>query len=198
MIAYVEGKLVHKEFAHVIIDTGGLAYEVRISLHTHNTLPGGEKCRLFTHLHIKEDAHTLFGFTGTDEKKLFLDLLSISGVGPNTALTVLSAMSPDEVRKAIVGEEVRTIQKVKGIGAKTAQRIILELKDKFRKEGVEGMTADNLSPVQHNLAKEEALTALVTLGFAKSAAEKTLDGIIKKASGTPTVEELIKLALKSA
>ncbi|MGB3182428.1 MAG: Holliday junction branch migration protein RuvA [Cyclobacteriaceae bacterium] len=198
MIAYVEGKLVHKEFAHVIIDTGGLAYEVRISLHTHNTLAPGEKCKLFTHLYIKEDAHTLFGFTGTDEKRLFLDLLGISGVGPNTALTVLSAMSPDEVRRAIVNEEVKTIQKVKGIGAKTAQRIILELKDKFRKDGIEGSATGNLSAVQHNFAREEALTALVTLGFAKSAAEKTLDGILKKASGTPTVEELIKLALKSA
>ncbi|MFA0962390.1 Holliday junction branch migration protein RuvA [Roseivirga sp. BDSF3-8] len=198
MIAYVEGKLVHKEFAHVVIDTGGLGYEVKISLNTYNSLPPGESCKLFTHLHIKEDAHTLFGFTAPDEKKLFLDLLGISGVGPNTALTVLSAMSPDEVRKAIVNEEVKTIQRVKGIGAKTAQRIILELKDKLRKDGVEATGGDNIGRVSNNLVREEALTALITLGFAKPAAEKTIDGILKKASGTPTVEELIKLALKSA
>lgn len=198
MIAYVEGKLVHKEPAHVLIETGGLAYEIRISLNTFDNIPAGDPCRLYTHLHIKEDAHTLFGFTDTNEKRLFLDLLGISGVGPNTALTVLSAMSPDEVRQAIVNEEVKTIQRVKGIGAKTAQRIILELKDKFKKDGVEGTGGNNISAISHNLAREEALTALVTLGFAKTAAEKTIDGILKKSTGTLSVEELIKLALKSA
>ncbi|MFN6946138.1 MAG: Holliday junction branch migration protein RuvA, partial [Cytophagaceae bacterium] len=129
MIAYVDGKLVHKEPAYVIIETNGLGYEIKISLQTYSSLQEGERCKLLTYFHVKEDAHTLYGFSSSLEKKVFMDLISISGVGPNTALTCLSSMSAPEIAQAISNEDVRTIQNIKGIGAKTAQRIILELKD---------------------------------------------------------------------
>jgi Holliday junction DNA helicase RuvA len=196
MIAYLDGRLAQKDPTFVIIDVGGVGYELRISLNTFGQLPEGERCRLYTHQHIKEDAHTLYGFATLAEKSAFLHLISISGVGPNTGLMILSSLTVQEVQQAIVREDVRTIQQVKGIGAKTAQRIILELRDKFRK----GLGADavTVSFGAHNTAREEALSALVTLGFAKNVAEKTLDTIIKREGATLTVEEMIKFALKSS
>ncbi|MHA6246818.1 Holliday junction branch migration protein RuvA [Pontibacter sp. CAU 1760] len=196
MIAYIDGKLTYKDPTYVILDVGGVGYQVKISLSTYASLPDGERCKLHTFLHIKEDAHTLYGFTTGAEKDLFLLLISISGVGPNTGLMILSSLSVDEVQQAILREDVRTIQHVKGIGAKTAQRIILELKDKVKKEA---MLTDSLVPAAaHNTNRAEALSALVTLGFAKNVAEKTLDAIIKREGGNLSVEELIKFALKSS
>ncbi|QCR24408.1 Holliday junction branch migration protein RuvA [Pontibacter sp. SGAir0037] len=196
MIAYIDGKLAYKEPAYVIIDVNGVGYQIKISLSTYSALPQGERCRLQTYLHIKEDAHTLYGFLTTAEKDLFLHLISISGVGPNTGLTILSSLSVEEVQQAILREDVRTIQHVKGIGAKTAQRIILELRDKIKKET---LTADSVVPAAtHNTVRAEALSALVTLGFAKNVAEKTIDAIIKRESRNLSVEELIKFALKSS
>ena len=196
MIAYLDGKLAHKDPSFVIIDVGGVGYELRISLNTYTSLPDGERCKLFTFLHIKEDAHTLFGFTTPAEKSAFLHLISISGVGPNTGLMILSSLTVAEVQQAIVREDVRTIQQVKGIGAKTAQRIILELKDKFRK----GLGSDAVAGSfdAHNTSRDEALSALITLGFAKNVAEKTLETIIKREGTALSVEELIKFALKSS
>ncbi|MFC6995993.1 Holliday junction branch migration protein RuvA [Rufibacter roseus] len=196
MIAYLDGRLAHKDPTFVIIDVGGVGYELRISLNTYTALPEGERCKLYTYLHIKEDAHTLYGFATPAEKSAFLHLISISGVGPNTGLMILSSLTVPEVQQAIVREDVRTIQQVKGIGAKTAQRIILELRDKFRK----GLGADavQVSFEAHNTSREEALSALVTLGFAKNVAEKTLDSIIKREGTGLSVEELIKFALKSS
>ncbi|MGV3539157.1 MAG: Holliday junction branch migration protein RuvA [Rufibacter sp.] len=196
MIAYLNGRLAHKDPTFVIIDVGGVGYELRISLNTYTSLPDGERCKLYTYQHIKEDAHTLYGFATPAEKSAFLHLISISGVGPNTGLMILSSLTVPEVQQAIVREDVRTIQQVKGIGAKTAQRIILELRDKFRK----GLGADSVqvSFGAHNTSREEALSALVTLGFAKNVAEKTLDAIIKREGTTLTVEEMIKFALKSS
>jgi Holliday junction DNA helicase RuvA len=196
MIAYIDGRLAHKDPTYVIIDVGGVGYELRISLNTYGSLPESERCRLFTHLAIKEDSHTLYGFSDSSEKNAFLHLISISGVGPNTGLMILSYLTVSELQQAIVREDVRTIQKVKGIGAKTAQRIILELRDKFRKGlGAEGL---HVSFEAHNTSREEALSALVTLGFAKNMAEKTLDNIIKREGAGLTVEDMIKLALKSS
>ncbi|QHL87694.1 Holliday junction branch migration protein RuvA [Nibribacter ruber] len=196
MIAYIDGRLAHKDPTYVIIDVGGVGYELRISLNTYGALPEGERCRLFTHLAIKEDSHTLYGFADSAEKNAFLHLISISGVGPNTGLMILSYLTVPELQQAIVREDVRTIQKVKGIGAKTAQRIILELRDKFRKGlGAEGL---HVSFEAHNTSREEALSALVTLGFAKNMAEKTLDNIIKREGAGLSVEDMIKLALKSS
>ncbi|WP_266203116.1 Holliday junction branch migration protein RuvA [Pontibacter kalidii] len=196
MIAYIDGKLTHKDPTYVIIEASGVGYQIKIPLSTYSSLPGGERCRLHTFLHIKEDAHTLYGFTTVAEKEAFLHLISISGVGPNTGLMILSSLSVEEIQQAIVREDVRTIQHVKGIGAKTAQRIILELKDKLKKEVL--LTDAPVSAAAHNTNRAEALSALVTLGFAKNVAEKTLDAIIKREGSGLSVEELIKFALKSS
>src|SRR5688572_25231951 len=147
MIAYIDGKLTFKDPTFVIIDVGGIGYQIRISLSTYAQLQEGERCKLFTYLHIKEDAHTLYGFSDPAEKNVFLHLISISGVGPGTGLMIISSLSVAEIQQAIVREDVRTIQQVKGIGAKTAQRIILELKDKFRKESPADVVA--YGAVQH-------------------------------------------------
>lgn len=196
MIAYIDGKLTHKDPTYVIIEANGIGYQIKVSLSTYALLPDGERCKLHTFLHIKEDAHTLYGFANVAEKELFLHLISISGVGPNTGLMILSSLSVDEVQQAIVREDVRTIQHVKGIGAKTAQRIILELKDKIKKEAL--VAGVQVPAAAHNTNRAEALSALVTLGFAKNVAEKTLDAIIKREGGNLSVEELIKFALKSS
>ena len=196
MIAYIDGKLTHKDPTFVIIDVGGVGYQIKVSLNTYSSLPAGERCRLHTFLHIKEDAHTLYGFNTVAEKELFLLLISISGVGPNTGLMILSSLSVEEVQQAIVREDVRTIQHVKGIGAKTAQRIILELKDKVKKDVM--LSEVGTPAAAYNTNRAEALSALVTLGFAKNVAEKTLDSIIKREGGSLSVEELIKFALKSS
>ena len=196
MIAYIDGKLTHKDPTFVIIEVGGVGYQIKISLNTYAGLTEGERCKLFTFLHIKEDAHTLYGFSEMAEKTVFLHLISISGVGPNTGLMILSSLSVAEIQQAIVREDVRTIQRIKGIGAKTAQRLILELKDKLKKEVLVDQT--NVSAPAHNTNQNEALSALVTLGFARAVAEKTLDAIIKRDGHHLTVEALIKLALKSS
>lgn len=197
MIAYLKGKLAYKDPTHVIIEVQGIGYEVKISLHTYTALGEREDCRLFTYLHIKEDAHTLYGFQELSEKKMFLDLISINGVGPGTGLMILSSLNPDELQQAIVHEEVKTIQGVKGIGAKTAQRIILELKDKMKKGESPYISSTNAAP-SHNTVRSEALSALVTLGINRGVAEKNLDTILKKHQGMITLEELIKLALKNS
>ncbi len=196
MIAYIDGKLTFKDPTFVIIEVGGVGYQIKISLNTYAGLTEGERCKLFTFLHIKEDAHTLYGFSEMSEKNIFLHLISISGVGPNTGLMILSSLSVAEIQQAIVREDVRTIQRIKGIGAKTAQRLILELKDKLKKEVLVDQT--NVSVTPHNTNQNEALSALITLGFARTVAEKTLDAIIKREGNHLTVEALIKLALKSS
>lgn len=196
MIAYIDGKLTYKDPTYVIIDVGGVGYQIKISLNTYSKLQEGERCKLFTFLHIKEDAHTLYGFSDPAEKSIFLSLISISGVGPGTGLMIVSSLSVQEIQKAIVREDVRTIQMVKGIGAKTAQRIVLELKDRFRKENP--LETAGMGAASHNTNRNEALSALVTLGFAKNIAEKTLDTIIKREGNELTVEQLIKFALKSS
>lgn len=197
MIAYIQGKLVHKDPASVIIDVQGIGYEIRVSLNTFASLKSEETCRLHTYLNIKEDAHTLYGFFTLAEKRSFLHLIAITGVGPNTALMVLSSLQPAEFRQAILSNDVKTIQSVKGIGAKTAQRIILELRDKMEKEDGPLPTTEQSAPA-HNTVRQEALSALMTLGFARVAAEKTIDAILKKQGHDLTLENLIKLALKSA
>jgi Holliday junction DNA helicase RuvA len=199
MIAYIDGKLTYKDPAYVIIDVNGVGYEMKISLQTYAALQDGmERCKLFTYLSIKEDAHTLFGFKDLDEKMLFMDLLSVSGIGPSTALVMLSSLSSSEIRHALMHEDVKTIQSIKGIGAKTAQRAIIELKDKFRKDQMLGgaSTTSNIFGVSNVKVKNEALAALVTLGIPKNVAEKSLEAILKKEGEDVTVEQLIKLALR--
>ena len=179
----------------MLIDVGGVGYEVKISLITYSQVKDKEDILIQTYLHVKEDSHTLFGFYEQSEKKRFLDLLSINGVGPSTALMILSSLDAKELQAAIVQEDVKTIQSVKGIGGKTAQRIILELKDKMKKEGLLDKSVE-IQPRFDNTLRSEALSALTTLGINKSAAEKTVDKILKEYGEEIKLEELIKHALK--
>src|ERR1700743_1142223 len=193
MYAYIDGKLAFKSPSYVVIDAGGVGYHINISLNTYSKLADTERCKLFTWLHVKEDAHTLYGFADEGERRLFLHLISISGIGPNTGRMMLSSIPPHEIQTAIINGNVSLIQRIKGIGPKSAQRIILELQDKLRKEGPDTLTAAPLNKT----AKDEALSALVMLGFARNAAEKALEQEINKTSENLTVEQLIKAALKS-
>lgn len=193
MYAYIDGKLVYKSPAYIIVEAAGIGYHINISLNTYSLLANAERCKIFTWLHVKEDAHTIYGFADEGERKLFLHLISVSGIGPNTGRMMLSSITPIEIQQAIVQADVNLIQRIKGIGAKTAQRLILELQDKLKKEG-----GDSLISVSKNVtAKDEALSALVMLGFAKIAAEKALDTALRGSTDELTVEKLIKIALKN-
>jgi Holliday junction DNA helicase RuvA len=197
MMAYLNGKLVFKDPTYVIIDVGGIGYHVKISLQTFSKIKDEEQIRLLTFLHIKEDAHTLYGFSEESEKRLFLLLISINGVGANTGLMILSSLSTEEVEHAILSGDVASIQAVKGIGAKTAQRIILELKDKVGKAGSAGSTTPLGFLKGGNKIREEALQALITLGFPKALAEKNITSVLKKTNGEISLEDLIKASLKT-
>ena len=190
MITHVKGRLVEKNPAFVVIDCNGIGYLLRISLHTYSQIGESESCMLYTHLSIKEDAHTLFGFTEREERELFRHLISVSGIGPNTAQMILSSLSPADAQQAILAENVSLLKSVKGIGGKTAQRIILDLKDKLAKQGI----VVDQSFGQHNTTREEALSALTMLGFSKNAIEKVIDKELQE--GALEVEELVKRVLK--
>lgn len=197
MIAYLEGKLTYKEPAYAIIDVQGVGYEVRISLQTYSALPEvNERCRLFTYLNIREDAHILFAFQEMSEKQLFLDLVSVSGIGPNTALVMLSSLSSVEIRQAVITEDLRVIQGIKGIGAKTAQRVILELKDKLKKDHLaSGSMTTNLFLGPNAGARTDAISALIVMGIPRPVAEKSVDTLLKK-DPNASVEDLIKQSLR--
>ena len=192
MIHHLKGQLVEKNPTYVVISCNGVGYMVNISLHTFSLLPDSDNITLYTHLHIKEDSHTLYGFFQKSEREIFKLLISVSGVGTSTARTMLSSLEPNQVKEAIAHEDVATIQSVKGIGAKTAQRVILDLKDKILKVYGE----DEVFVPQDNTIKEEALSALETLGFARKQATRVVDKIIKD-SVNPSVESIIKQALKN-
>jgi len=192
MIVHLEGRMVEKTPTEVVIDCHGVGYHVNISLHTYSLLPDSDNIKLFTFLQIKEDAHTLFGFVEKAERELFKLLLSVSGVGASIARTMLSSLEPKEVIHAIGSGNVVTIQSIKGIGTKTAQRIILDLKDKVLKLYDLG----EVSIPGYNTNKEEALSALEVLGFNKKLAEKVVDRIVKE-TPSATVEAIIKQALKN-
>lgn len=196
MINYLKGKLVHKDPTHVIIEVNGVGYQVSISLNTFAEIKDKEDIKLSTYLHIREDAHILYGFSSAQEKAMFQHLISVNGIGPNTAMIVLSYLPPGELRAAIVREDAATLQSIKGIGGKTAQRMILELKDKLRKDAGEEIS-QGLS-TSHNKTREEALTALLTLGIARPAAEKSVDAVLKRSGNSLTLEELVKQALRNA
>lgn len=196
MIDYLKGKLVVKDPAFLIIDVNGVGYRVLISLNTYSEVKDSEEIKLLTYLHIKEDSHTLFGFVREAEKRMFLDLISINGVGPSTGLMVQSSLTANEIKNAILKGDVNTIKGVKGIGAKTAQRIILELKDKVAKSSDE--SSDEFVPNAYNTLKSEALNALVTLGLNRTTAEKSIGKILKESEGNISLENLIKQALKNS
>jgi len=196
MISYLRGKLVYKDPTHVVIDVNGIGYQVNISLNTFSDIKDKEDIRLSTHLQVREDAHILFGFSSEQEKAMFQHLISVNGIGPSTAMIVLSYLPPAELRAAIIREDAITLQSIKGIGGKTAQRLILELKDKLRKDGSEEISSG--ATPSHNKTREEALTALTTLGIARPAAEKSIDTVLKRAGNSLTLEELVKQALRNA
>ncbi len=196
MIAYLRGKLVHKEPTHVIVDVGGIGYQASISLNTFSDIKDREDIRLATYLHVREDAQLLYGFSTDAEKAMFMNLISVNGVGPNTAMMMLSSLPPAELRSAILREDAATLQAVKGIGGKTAQRLILELRDKLRKGPGDGSTT--LTGTPGNTLRHEALTALVTLGISRAAAEASIEGVLRKAGNTISLEDLVKQALKNA
>jgi Holliday junction DNA helicase RuvA len=189
MIGQLNGKLIEKNPTELLIDCAGVGYEVKISLNTFSAIGNDEAIRLHTRLMVREDAHILYGFATKEEREMFNHLISVSGIGPNTAMIMLSSLIPDEIAHAIQSEDVRTIQSIKGIGAKTAQRVIIDLKDKMLKMT---FSAENMYS-QNNTQRFDALTALVSLGFDKKAADKAIDKI---ATGNETVEQLIKEALK--
>ena len=191
MIAQVQGRLIEKNPTDVVVDCHGVGYFLNISLYTFSQIPDQENIRLYTQLLVREDAMTLYGFSSKEERSVFNLLLSVSGVGASTARTMLSSLTPMQVRDAIVSEDLTVIQWVKGIGAKTAQRVILDLKDKIIKlygEETSGVVSSNTN-------RNEALSALETLGFARKIAEKACDAVLKSAPSA-SVEEIIKMAFK--
>ncbi len=196
MIAYIKGKLVQKDPTHVIIECNGIGYQIQISLNTYGEIKDREDICLQTVQIIREDAHLLYGFGSTNEKFMFQHLISVNGIGPGTAIMALSSLPPEELRSAIIAESVSTLQAIKGIGAKTAQRLILELKDKLRKDQSDVVNLPGSAP--HNSIRSEALSALVTLGISRVAAEKTIDSILKKSGNNLSLEDLVKIALKNA
>jgi len=192
MITHLSGKLVEKNPTNIIVECAGVGYFVHISLHTFSQLKEEEHVRIFTHLQVKEDSHTLFGFSEKSEREIFRLLLSVSGIGASTARTMLSSLSPLEIRDAIASANVPAIQAIKGIGAKTAQRVILDLKDKILKI----YDIDQVSSISNNTNKEEALSALEVLGFVRKQSEKIVDKILSQ-NASLSAEDIIKLALKN-
>ncbi len=193
MYAYFKGKLIEKSPADAVIECNGVAYQLNISLQTFSAIKDQENVKLYAHLVVREDAQTLYGFSTTGERAIFRQLISVSGVGANTARMILSSMTKDEVFNAILSDNAAALQAVKGIGGKTAKRIILDLKDKIAKDG---HSAEILSE-SHNTNKDEALSALVMLGFARNAADKALNKVIKSEGLNLTVEDLVRMALKN-
>ncbi len=191
MYEYIKGKIEETSPAHVVVDINGLGYLLQISLHTYALLEGKKEAKLYIYESIREDAFVLYGFMEAYERDLFRHLISVSGIGANTARMMLSSLSPEEIRSAIIHGNVNMLKGVKGIGLKTAQRVIIDLKDKLEKEP--GDT--NLFAIQDNTIREEALSALVMLGFAKNSAQKAIDKIVSQ-SPDAKVEEVIKQALK--
>jgi Holliday junction DNA helicase RuvA len=193
MIAYLNGKLSYKSPAMVHLDVQGVGYEVQISLNTYSRIQGLESCKLLAYLHIKEDAHTLYGFFDAAERNMFLLLMGVSGIGANTARMMLSSLQPEDIQRAIMMENEKMLESIKGIGAKTAKRLILELKDKFKKQKDIG---SQISVTSNNTMHEDALNALVTLGIARNVAEQSISKVLKAEPLLEDLEGLIKKSLK--
>ena len=190
MINHIDGKLVDKTPTNVVIDCNGVGYSINISLQTFSKI-NDERCKLFTHLSVKEDSHTLYGFISENERKLFRHLISVSGVGPSTAQVILSTYKSDEIINYISASDVAAIKNVKGIGLKTAQRIIIDLKDKVTKSAI----SDEISLDLNNTIQNEALSALVALGFSKKIAQQKIDKALRNKQGNFDVETLVRESL---
>ena len=192
MIAYLEGKINYKAPTNIHLDIGGIAYDVQISLNTFAEIEQLDRVKLYTHLIIRDDAHSIYGFFTMSEKDLFGKLISVSGIGPNTARVILSYMTPNEAKSAILTDNVVAFKKVKGVGPKTAQRVILDLKDKVAKEGLE---LESVNMPDSSL-RDEALSALLALGFNKNIVGKQIDKVLKVNPDVTQVENLIKAVLR--
>ncbi len=192
MYAYIKGKLTEKSPTHLVIEAAGVGFHINISLNTYSKIGDDENIRLFTHLIVREDAQILYGFADEHERELFRQLISVSGVGANTARLILSSLSGEELTNAIIMGNVSVLQSVKGIGGKTAQRIVVDLKDKLGK----AVTPSEKMESTHNTKKEEALSGLIILGFNKNIAGKAIDKVLKENGTSISVEEVIKKALK--
>lgn len=194
MYSYLKGNLAHKTPTYVILETGGVGYEVQISLYTYGKIESMDSAKLWVQLIVREDSHTMFGFFEEAEKKLFNHLISVSGIGPNTGRLILSGMPPADVQGAILAEDELSFKKVKGVGPKTAKRLIIELKDKLTRESLGSVSA---IPVRtSNSSQQEALSALIALGFQKNQVQKAM---VKVASSMPEhaeTEDWVKFALK--
>lgn len=193
MIAYVDGQLAAKSPTYVIVDVQGIGYQVHISLYTYERVVNLERCRLLTHQVIREDVNELYGFFSEEEREMFRHLIGISGIGPNTARMMLSSLSPEEWKRAIIRGDVSLIKSVKGIGPKSAQRIVVELQDILKKTATDEI---NLISEKTKII-DEALAAMVALGFQRPMAEKAIARVLQAQPGTTTIEELIKQALKT-
>ena len=192
MITHIHGRLVEKNPTDVVIDCNGVGYLLNISLHTFSQIPDEENLKLYTYLQVKEDAHTLFGFSSVSEREMFKLLISVNGIGASIARTMLSSLTPKQIREGIATGDVALIQSIKGIGAKTAQRVILDLKDKVLKI----YDIDEISVIKDNTSKDEALSALEILGFNKKQSEREVDKILGD-QPEANVEVIIKQALKN-
>ena len=192
MISFLKGKKDYIDPTKLVLDVNGVGYDINISLRTFSSLKDKDDIFIHTHLNVKEDSHTLYGFNSINEKETFLSLLSINGVGPSTAIMILSSLSALELKKAIINSDTNKIKSVKGIGLKTAQRIILELKDKI---SVDGIDSDKISSVYDNTIRDEALSALSSLGISKKIVERHINDILQRESDI-SLESLIKEVLK--
>ncbi len=192
MIEFVSGKLTEKSPTYAVIDIGGLGYFINISLNTYSFLENKTEAKLYTHLAIREDAHVLFGFAQQSERHLFRQLISVSGIGPSTARMILSSLSTSELHQAIVDKNIALLKSVKGVGPKSAERIVIDLKDKLEKEGYKPLSTSS----SNNTFKNEALSALIMLGFANPVANKAIETALKSDTAINSVEKLIKAALK--
>lgn len=192
MYSFIEGKIASINPATAVIACQGIGYNIHISLNTFTKIKDAETCKLYTHLIVREDALQLYGFAEMIERNVFQQLISVSGIGPNTARLILSSLSASEVADAIATENVKLLQSIKGIGSKSASRMIIDLKDKILKE----IPAGEILPISHNTGKQEALSALIMLGFNKVQADKALEQVIRQEGNALAVDKMIKSALK--
>ena len=195
MYAYLKGEITYRSPAFIVVEAAGVGYHVNVPLSTYTAIEGQERATIYIHLIVREDAHTLFGFATQVERSLFVQLIGVTGVGATTAQLIMSSMTVDEVRAAVIGEQAHVLQRVKGIGAKTAKQIILDLKSKLSKEAPDAGTLQ-LSTIDHQ-AREEALSALISLGFNRIVVQKALNQVLKDNPAVGRVEDLIKLTLKA-
>ncbi len=194
MFDYIQGKVVERQPTHVVVEAGGIGYLLHITLNSYDQIEEGKEQKVFTWLQVQEDAHRLWGFKVPAEREVFLHLVSVSGIGPNTARLILSGMTPEECRQAILTDNELAFRQVKGVGPKTAKRVMMELKDKMLKTAIDPTSSK--SGIQRNQSVEEAMAALITLGFVKGQAEKVISQIIRDEGTDIPTETLVRMALR--